>query len=106
MKYWWKCLTSNFANFSGRARRKEAWMFWLFNVIFSLIPIFGIILFFWAIIPGIALAVRRFHDTGRSGWWYFISFIPLIGAIWFFILVYCTGSHPGANKYGENPKEI
>ena len=106
MKYWWVCLTTNFANFEGRARREEVWMFWLFNLLFSFVPIFNFVLFFWSIIPGLAVAVRRLHDTGRSGWWYLICLLPIIGWIWFFILVYCIDSQPGVNKWGVNPKEM
>ena len=111
MNYWWNCLTKNFANFDGRARREEIWMFWLFNVIISFvafIPYIGYaiasIFSLWALIPGIAVAVRRLHDTGRSGWWYFIALVPVIGWIWFFVLVYCIDSQPGHNQYGPNPK--
>lgn len=117
MKYWWNCLTTNFANFSGRARRAEVWSFFLMNVLVSVVLMFltffvlGLVgsllsgLFsLWALIPGIALVVRRLHDTGRSGWWYFISLVPIIGFIWFFILVYCIDSQPGTNEYGPNPK--
>ena len=111
MNYWWNCLTKNFANFEGRARREEIWMFWLFNVIISFvafIPYIGYaiasIFSLWALIPGIAVAVRRLHDTGRSGWWYFIALVPVIGWIWFFVLVYFIDSQPGYNQYGPNPK--
>ena len=55
------------------------------------------------IIPGIAITVRRLHDTGRSGWWLFVGLIPFIGAI-ILIVWYATDSQPGANEYGPNPK--
>ncbi len=106
MKYWWNCLTKNFANFDGRARRQEVWMFWLFNLIVSFIPFVSFVFALWAIIPGIALTVRRLHDTDRSGWWYFMYLLPVIGWIWMFILVYCIDSKPGANQYGVNPKGL
>ncbi|MAJ32884.1 MAG: hypothetical protein CMC18_09645 [Flavobacteriaceae bacterium] len=55
-------------------------------------------------IPGLAVAVRRLHDVGKSGWMLLIALIPLIGAIWLLVL-YLTNSNPGENKYGPNPKE-
>ena len=106
MKYWWNCLTTNFANFDGRARREEVWMFWLFNLIVSFIPIVNFVFGLWAIIPGIAVTVRRLHDTDRSGWWYLMYLLPVIGWIWMFILVYCVDSKPGVNQYGANPKGL
>lgn len=120
VSYWKSCMTTNFANFNGRARRAELWGFFLMNIAISialgiLSSIFGelgaLIIFgasilysLIAFIPGIALGVRRLHDTGRSGLWYLIAFIPFIGIIWFFVLAYCLDSTPGCNKYGENPK--
>ena len=56
-------------------------------------------------LPGLAVAVRRLHDTGKSGWMYLVAFIPVIGAIWLLVL-FCTDSQPGANEYGENPKGL
>ena len=111
----------NYAGFSGRARRSEYWYFALFNLIFALAamlidnllgltienqgvgPVY--ILYGLAVlIPGLAVAVRRLHDTGKSGWFMLIGIIPLIGAIWL-IVVLCKDSEPGTNKYGPNPKE-
>ena len=57
------------------------------------------------IIPSIAVAIRRLHDTGRSGWWYLISLIPLIGSI-ILIVFFCEDSKPGVNQWGPNPKEV
>ena len=54
-------------------------------------------------LPGIAVLVRRLHDVGKSGWWYFIVFIPIIGVIWLLVLL-ATDSNPGSNEYGANPK--
>ncbi len=112
MNYWWSCLTTNFANLSGRARRKEIWMFAIFNAIAVIVLglLFGVIgegiYNLIAFVPGLAVTVRRLHDTGRSGWWCFINLIPLIGNIWFFILVYCVDSQYGENQYGPNPKDL
>jgi uncharacterized membrane protein YhaH (DUF805 family) len=58
---------------------------------------------FLAFIPWLAVVVRRLHDTGRSGWWLSISMIPLVGPVWFLVLV-VKDSNPGDNKYGPNPK--
>ncbi len=119
MKWYLKVLKQHYADFSGRARRKEFWMFVLFNFIFLLItallditliyvgigfkmisPIYALAVF----IPGLAVEVRRLHDIGKSGWWIFISLIPLIGSIWLLVLL-ATDSQPGDNEYGPNPKE-
>lgn len=54
------------------------------------------------LVPGIAVAIRRMHDIGRSGWWILISLVPLIGSIWFIVLA-ALPSQLGPNKYGPNP---
>ena len=118
---WYLTVLKKYAVFSGRARRKEYWMFTLFNIIFSFVAAildnvlgtgfgdfgYGIIYLLYSIfviIPGLAVSVRRLHDTGRSGWWLLISLIPLIGWIWLLVLM-VTDSTPGENQYGPNPKE-
>lgn len=117
---WWLTAMKKYVDFSGRARRKEYWMFVLFNIIFSIVAIildnllgtanedlgYGLIygLFGLAILlPTLAVTVRRLHDIGKSGWWILISLIPIIGGIWLFILT-VTDSQPGDNQYGPNPK--
>lgn len=112
---WYMKVLKNYAVFSGRARRKEYWMFVLFNFIFALalsllgILTFGIlyilsILYGVAVfVPTLAVAVRRLHDIGKSGWYYLIILIPLAGPIWLLVLM-CTDSQPGDNEYGPNPK--
>ena len=55
------------------------------------------------IIPSLSVSIRRLHDTGHSGWWYFIIIIPLIGPVWLFVLL-VTDSKPEENKWGPNPK--
>ena len=116
-----KCL-KQFADFKGRARRKEYWMFTLFNFIFTIITMiidnvigianpetgYGLFYIIYAIlmfIPGLAVAVRRLHDVGKSGIMLFISLIPLVGAIWLLVLA-CTDSQNESNKWGSNPKGI
>ncbi|WP_299529486.1 DUF805 domain-containing protein [uncultured Streptomyces sp.] len=110
---WYLDVLKNYAGFSGRARRKEFWMFVLFNFIIAVVlQIIGSLIdsqipyFIYVIavlVPSLAVTVRRLHDTGRSGWWFFISFIPLVGGI---ILLVFTASEgkPEANEYGPNPK--
>ena len=118
---WYLKVIMNYAGFSGRARRKEYWMFAFINMVFLAIAfyvdtILGTMIedtyygLFYSIyglavlIPGTALAVRRLHDVNKSGWMYLILLIPFFGAIWFFILM-LTDSHHGVNIYGEYPKE-
>ena len=108
--------------FSGRARRREYWMFVLFQYIFFICAIIldAVFGFNWVdtgfgpitisfslflIIPSLTLTVRRLHDIGRSGWMILIALVPIIGAIWLIILM-VTDSNPSENIYGENPKEI
>ena len=55
-------------------------------------------------IPGLAVTVRRLHDIGKSGWMFLIVLIPIIGPIWLLVL-FCTDSQQGSNKWGENPKQ-
>lgn len=118
---WYIKVLKNYANFEGRARRKEYWMFYLFNFLAVIIigflagiisgilktnfgiPVFCI--YYLAIIlPSLAVAVRRLHDIGKSGWWLFISLIPIVGSI--ILLVWlCIEGTPGQNQYGPNPKE-
>ena len=113
---------SNYANFNGRARRSEYWYFVLFNLIvngalnalaqfaqgshFAWIFTGASGLFSLAIlVPTLALNWRRMHDIGKSGAWYFIMLIPLVGQILYLVWC-CTDSQPGDNMYGPNPKGI
>jgi uncharacterized membrane protein YhaH (DUF805 family) len=119
---WYLKVLKQYADFSGRARRKEYWMFALFNLIFIIVAMvldnilgltagelpYGLFYFLYVLavlIPGLAVAVRRLHDVGKSGWMILISLIPIIGAIWLLVLM-VTDSNPGENKYGLNPKEV
>ena len=56
-------------------------------------------------IPYLAVMIRRLHDQGKSGWWYFISWVPFIGGIWLLVLM-CLDGTPGDNDYGPNPKGL
>jgi uncharacterized membrane protein YhaH (DUF805 family) len=127
MNYYLKAL-KNYATFKGRATRSEYWYYFLFTVIAIIIAAtidnvlgitfkretpfgtvdshYGYVYLAYALatlLPGLAVAVRRLHDVGKSGWFYFIVLIPIAGAIWFLVLM-CTDSQPGANEYGPNPK--
>ena len=103
-----------YAVFSGRARRKEYWLFMLFVWIVYIVlagigaaihaPYLVGLAFVAFLLPAWGAAVRRLHDTGRSGWWLLIGLIPLIGSITLLVF-YCSDGEPGANKYGPNPKE-
>ena len=119
---WYIRALKNYADFSGRARRLEYWMFILFNIIVSIIltiadgytgtldPIYGVgilsgIYTIGVIIPSIAVMVRRLHDSGRSGWFGFLMLLPLIGWITVFVFL-LIDSQPGENAWGANPKGI
>jgi len=118
---WYLQALKKYATFSGRARRREYWFYVLFYLIIIVVlsVIDGIIgmnmggagvgiltcIYILAVfLPTLAVLVRRLHDTGRSGWWFFIQLVPLVG---FFILLYflVSDSQPGTNAYGPNPKE-
>ena len=124
MKWYLKVL-NQYSDFSGRASREEYWMFALFNFIFLIVPCFlmglfietdfeeaayilaillGLYLLF-IIIPSLALTVRRLHDTGRSGWFYFICIVPYVGGIILFIFTVLE-SEQSTNEYGEVPNGL
>ena len=117
---WYLMVWKKYAQFSGRSRRKELWMFALFNVLVALVLCIGSIALkenvagkifmglYWiylvaVIIPCLALGARRLHDTGRSGWWWLIDLVPFIGPV-ILLVFWVLDSEPGANKYGPNPK--
>lgn len=114
VNYWKKCVLENYANFSGRARRAEYWWFALANaivyiVLFALMRISGIFVVLYIayaiaiIVPGIAVAIRRLHDLGKSGWMLLISFIPIVGAI-ILLVWFLTDGTKGPNQYGPSEK--
>ena len=119
MKWFLKVL-NQYADFSGRARRTEYWMFVLFNMIFAFAAMvidnilgtavegvgYGLVYALYLLamfVPGLAVTVRRLHDVGKSGWMYLILFIPIIGGIWFLVLMFTDGDS-GTNEYGPSPK--
>ena len=113
---WYLEALKKYAVFSGRARRTEYWMFMLVNVIAGIIlgvvdailgtgGVLGAIYGLAMLIPGIAVGVRRLHDTSRSAWWLLIGLVPLIGAI-VLVVFALQDSTPGPNAWGPNPKEV
>ncbi|AVQ06364.1 TPA: DUF805 domain-containing protein [Xanthomonas vasicola pv. zeae] len=126
---WMLLPLKRYADFNGRSRRKEYWMFALMQTLVLIVlgGLFGvaaalmggengpgaltwlilavIMLFVLAlIVPGIAVTVRRLHDQDKSGWFYLICLVPYVGA--FILLVFmCIEGTPGPNRYGENPKQ-
>ena len=121
----------NYVTFSGRARRAEYWWFILFSFIVSVIlsvidgAVFGysftsstgdgsaafaysspgILSSIWSLatlLPSLAVAVRRLHDTGRSGWWLLIFLIPLVGLI-VLLVWFASRGNPGTNAFGPDP---
>lgn len=112
-------VTKKYANFSGRARRKEYWLYYLVYLIAYLIllavdhgaglvdpatkaglltSVFGLVL----LIPSIAVTVRRLHDQDRSGWWILIILVPFIGAIVLLVFA-CIRGTDGDNRFGPDP---
>lgn len=103
-----------YANFTGRARRKEYWMYSLFYAIFyvallvieSVIGLGGLLTLIYSLallLPTLAVGARRLHDTNRSGWWLLIALIPLVGSI-ILLVFFCQDSEATANQFGANPK--
>ena len=113
MKYYLDCW-KKYVTFAGRARRKEYWMFVLFNMIAAIIVsiidtvaslnyVLSGLYSLAVLLPALSVLVRRLHDTGRSGAWVFIAFVPIVGGIWLFVLT-LLDSQAGENTYGPNPK--
>ncbi len=104
---------SRYFDFNTRSSRSEYWYWVLFVVLLSIVtgvidaiifdaPILRSLVTLGLLIPGIAVGVRRLHDIDRSGWWYLIVLIPLIGAL---VLIYwfVQPGTQGSNEYGDNP---
>jgi len=117
---WFILAWTRAAEFTGRSRRKEYWMFQLFNILVGVAIAMGALLIggkaglntfafslcaygMVSFVPSLSCMVRRLHDTGRSGWWYFIGFVPLIGGIVLMVFM-VLDSDPDRNEYGPNPK--
>jgi uncharacterized membrane protein YhaH (DUF805 family) len=131
-RYFIDTLKNRYAAFKGRATRSEYWYFLLFSIIIALIltaldsmiinPLLGIqplvetartgilgtLFSFGTLIPSVALAIRRLHDIGKSGWWILLGIIPVVNIIGIFVLLYffIKDSQPGENQFGSNPKGL
>lgn len=127
--HWYIDVLRNYVGFSGRARRKEYWMFTLINVIITTILYYimmgtmtppnelgeggslGIGFYLYGLytlavmLPSLAVCVRRLHDTDRSGWWILLGIIPVIGAIVLLVFL-CLEGTVGDNRFGSDPKEM
>ncbi|HNU09403.1 MAG TPA: DUF805 domain-containing protein, partial [Pyrinomonadaceae bacterium] len=117
---WYFAALNKYADFSGRARRREYWTFTIVNVVLIIVGVIvdnvvGTIVFdgpfgylslaiiIATIIPGLAVTVRRLHDSGKSGWYYLLSFIPYAGGILMLVMM-LLDSEPNENQYGLDPK--
>lgn len=118
---WYLEALRKYAVFSGRARRKEYWMFVLFTALITIAIVvlenlvgiadsetgYGVIGALYSlamVLPSIAVSVRRLHDIGRSGWWFLINFIPLIGSL-ILLFFHVQPGQPHENQYGPDPKD-
>ena len=110
-----KSVFTQYVGFSGRARRSEFWYFYLFTILLSIVAsivqramtnstngIVTTIIGLAIILPYLAVAVRRLHDTSRSGWWLLIGLIPVVGTI--ILIVFWVQDSHGDNQYGPSPK--
>jgi uncharacterized membrane protein YhaH (DUF805 family) len=113
VSYWKKVVLENYLNFQGRARRAEFWWYVLAGAIISFVlniidlgigfRLLSGLYSLAVLLPGIAVGIRRLHDTGRSGWWLLIGFIPIVG--WIVLIVFwATDAPPGPNQYGASEK--
>jgi uncharacterized membrane protein YhaH (DUF805 family) len=111
-----------YAEFSGRSRRKEYWMFTLLMLVAGLVigtieGILGIntmiggvygplttLMLLGTIVPSIAVGIRRLHDTDKSGWWLLIALIPLIGSL-ILLFFFVSDGTKGPNRFGADPKD-
>nr|WP_205708769.1 DUF805 domain-containing protein [Kineococcus siccus] len=114
-----RSVLSQYATFSGRARRSEFWFFTLFSVLVSIVAtvidaaigsdlgggtgVVGLVVSLALLVPSLAVTWRRLHDTDRSGALALLALIPLVGAI-ILIVWQCQDSTPGANRFGASPK--
>jgi uncharacterized membrane protein YhaH (DUF805 family) len=116
---WYLKVLKNYVGFSGRARRKEYWMFTLFSLIVAVVlaiidgmggfmtdsgmGLLGLLYSLAVLLPSIAVSVRRLHDIDKSGWWLLLILVPLIGAIVLLVFAVMEGTR-GDNRFGPDPK--
>ncbi|MFF1837349.1 DUF805 domain-containing protein [Streptomyces sp. NPDC058231] len=112
--HWYLDVLKKYVVFSGRARRQEYWMYVLFTIIAAIIvavidavlgtsPVIVAIYYLAVLLPSLAVFVRRLHDTGRSGWWLLLVFVPFVGGITLLVFA-CLEGERSANAYGPDPK--
>jgi uncharacterized membrane protein YhaH (DUF805 family) len=110
--HWYTDVIKRYAVFDGRAGRPEYWWFFLINTIISLVlrfaipsagPIISELYGLAVLLPSIGVAIRRLHDTNRTGWWILVALIPLVGWIWIIVLLALAGD-TGPNQYGPPPE--
>lgn len=107
-----KTCFSKFATFEGRAARSEYWFFTLFLILASTVVaildaatglgVLSAIFTLVTLVPSIAVSVRRLHDTDRSGWWYLLLLVPLVGFV-VLLIWFCTKGTTGSNRFGDDP---
>lgn len=122
---WYRMVLQKYAQFDGRSRRMEYWMYGLINAVIYCILygvafasafagakavsflLFGLCIVYAlaTIVPGLAVTVRRLHDTNKSGWLILIALVPFVGGIVLLVLMAIEGD-PGPNQYGPNPKQV
>ena len=112
---WYIKVLKNYVGFSGRARRKEYWMFALFNLIISIVlmavdgsapgsvGMLGGLYSLGVFLPALAVTFRRLHDTNRSAWWLLLVFVPILGGVALLVFV-CLDGTRGPNPFGADPK--
>lgn len=119
-----KSVFAQYVGFTGRARRSEYWWFALFSILVGIVArtldtvfdttmgsddalyrtgVIATIAGLALLLPSLAVAVRRLHDTDRSGWWLLIALVPFLGAIVLLVFMVLDGK-PGANRFGADPK--
>ncbi|MDE5579340.1 MAG: DUF805 domain-containing protein [Alistipes sp.] len=113
MNWYLTVIKEHYADFKSRARRREFWMFMLVNFAINVVlGIIGNLIHFGllgslyglaVLVPSLSVGVRRLHDAGKSGWWYLICLVPVLGII-YLIYLWCQNSQAGSNKWGANPK--
>lgn len=111
---WYVKVLKSYAVFSGRAHRREYWMFTLFNLMFSIaataleriLGVVGIsaVYSLAVLVPTLAVGVRRLHDTNRAGWWLLLFLVPILGAI-VLIVFLATKGDKVENTYGPPPAD-
>lgn len=116
---WYLAALRRFADFRGRARRREYWSFFVGNVLVGLalgfvdaliqgtagagVGVLGLLFVAMVVVPGLAASVRRLHDTGRSGWWLLVALVPILGPL-SLLAFYLQDGDPGPNRFGPSPK--